>query len=125
VLTSGDRFVVTHAGSLPRPTELAALHGRRSRGEDVDPAELRAAVEAATADVIARQVAVGIDSGNDGEQARESFFTYVQHRMTGFGETSRRPLMRDLLEHRDFLELALPRRQRMQVDMHGQYTLWP
>ena len=42
MLTTGDRFVVTHAGSLPRPTELAALHGRRSRGEDVDPAELRA-----------------------------------------------------------------------------------
>jgi 5-methyltetrahydropteroyltriglutamate--homocysteine methyltransferase len=117
VLTTGDRFVVTHAGSLPRPAELAALHGRRSRGEDVDPAELRAAVEAATADVIARQVEVGIDSGNDGEQARESFFTYVQHRMTGFGDASRRPLMRDLLEHRDFLELALPRRQRMQVDL--------
>ena len=37
--------------------------------------------------------------------------------MTGFGDTSRRPLMRDLLEHRDFLELALPRRQRMQVDL--------
>jgi 5-methyltetrahydropteroyltriglutamate--homocysteine methyltransferase len=117
MLTSVDRFVVTHAGSLPRPAELAALHGRRSRGEDVDPAELRSAVEAATADVIARQVAAGIDVGNDGEQARESFFTYVAHRMTGFGGTSRRPLMRDLLEHRDFLELARPRRDRMQVDL--------
>ena len=117
MLTTDDRFVVTHAGSLPRPVALAALHGRRSRGEDVDPDELRAAVEAATADVIARQVVAGIDVGNDGEQARESFFTYVQHRMSGFGGSSRRPLMQDLLEHRDFLDLALPRRQRMQVDL--------
>jgi 5-methyltetrahydropteroyltriglutamate--homocysteine methyltransferase len=126
VLTTGDRFVVTHAGSLPRPAALAALHGRRSRGEDVDRAELRAAVEAATADVIGRQVAAGIDVGNDGEQARESFFTYVQHRMSGFGGSSRRPLMRDLAEHRDFLELALPRRERMQVDlMHAPAAIGP
>jgi 5-methyltetrahydropteroyltriglutamate--homocysteine methyltransferase len=117
MLTTGSRFVATHAGSLPRPAALSALHGRRSRGEDVPSAELQEAIEAATADVIARQVAVGIDVGNDGEQARESFFTYVSHRMTGFGDVSRRPLMRDLLEHRDFLELARPRRERMQVDL--------
>jgi 5-methyltetrahydropteroyltriglutamate--homocysteine methyltransferase len=117
MLRTGSRFVTTHAGSLPRPAALSALHGRRSRGEDVPSAELQEAIEAATADVIARQVAVGIDVGNDGEQARESFFTYVSHRMTGFGDVSRRPLMRDLLEHRDFLELARPRRERMQVDL--------
>ena len=126
MLTTDDRFVVTHAGSLPRPAALAALHGRRSRGEPVDPAELQTAIEAATADVVARQVAVGIDVGNDGEQSRESFFTYVQHRMTGFGGSSRRPLIRDLAEHRDFLELALPRRQRMQVDlMHAPAAIGP
>jgi 5-methyltetrahydropteroyltriglutamate--homocysteine methyltransferase len=117
MLTTGDRFVVTHAGSLPRPPELAAMHGRRSRGEDVDPVELRAAVEAATADVIARQIAAGVDVGNDGEQARESFFTYVQHRMSGFGDRSRRPPMRDLVEHRDVLALAAARYERMQVDL--------
>ena len=62
-------------------------------------------------------MSTGIDVGNDGEQARESFFTYVRHRMTGFGESSRRPVMRDLLDHPDFLELARPRRERMQVDL--------
>ncbi len=117
MLTTGDRFVVTHAGSLPRPPELAAMHGRRSRGEHVDPAELLAAVEVATADVVARQLAVGVDSGNDGEQARESFFTYVQHRMSGFGDRSRRPPMRDLVEHLDVLALASARYERMQVDL--------
>ena len=59
--------------------------------------------------MIAAQVEAGIDIGNDGEQARESFFTYVQHRMTGFGGTSQRPMFRDLAEHPDFVELALPR----------------
>src|SRR4051794_40491305 len=80
-----NRVLTTHAGSLPRPKALAEMHGKRSRGEAVDPMDLRAAVEHATTAVIAAQHAAGIDIGNDGEQARESFFTYVQHRMTGFG----------------------------------------
>jgi 5-methyltetrahydropteroyltriglutamate--homocysteine methyltransferase len=67
--------------------------------------------------VINAQTEAGIDIGNDGEQARESFFTYVQHRMTGFGGTSNRRLMADLLEHPDYLELALPRSARMKVNL--------
>lgn len=74
-------------------------------------------MEAATAAVIAKQVDAGIDIGNDGEQARESFVTYVQHRMTGFGGRSQRSLMRDLREHPDFVELALPRRERTKVNL--------
>jgi 5-methyltetrahydropteroyltriglutamate--homocysteine methyltransferase len=93
------------------------MHGQRSRGEPIDPDTFRTAVADATADVIAAQHAAGIDVGNDGEQARESFFTYVQHRMTGFGDTSQRPLMRDLVDHPDFIELQLPRFQRMKVNL--------
>jgi 5-methyltetrahydropteroyltriglutamate--homocysteine methyltransferase len=117
VLTSESRILTTHTGSLPRPGRLAELHGRRSRGEEVDLSELRTAVREATAASVANQLRAGIDIGNDGEQARESFFTYVQHRMTGFGGTSHRPLMRDLLDHPDFMELALPRRERMKVNL--------
>jgi 5-methyltetrahydropteroyltriglutamate--homocysteine methyltransferase len=117
VLTSESRFLTTHAGSLPRPPGLAELHGRRSRGELVDEDELRRAVADATAAVVAAQVAAGVDVGNDGEQARESFFTYVQHRMTGFGGTSSRALMRDLLDHPDFLDLMVPRRERTKVNL--------
>jgi 5-methyltetrahydropteroyltriglutamate--homocysteine methyltransferase len=117
VRTSEDRFLTTHAGSLPRPRALAELHGRRSRGEPVDPDAFRRAVEEATAATIAAQQEAGVDVGNDGEQARESFFTYVQHRLTGFGGTSSRPLMRDLLDHPDLLELMQPRRERTKVDL--------
>jgi len=117
VRTSEDRILTTHAGSLPRPRALAELHGRRSRGEPVDAEELRRAVAGATAAVVAAQVEAGIDVGNDGEQGRESFFTYVQHRMTGFGGTSLRSGMRDLLEHPDFLELVVPRHVRRQVNL--------
>jgi 5-methyltetrahydropteroyltriglutamate--homocysteine methyltransferase len=117
VLTSDTRILTTHAGSLPRPRALAELHGQRSRGEDVDETVLRRAVEDATAAVVAAQVVAGIDIGNDGEQARESFFTYVQHRMTGFGGVSQRPIMRDLLDHPDFLDLVVPRQRRRQVNL--------
>ena len=110
-------FLTTHAGSLPRPQALAELHGRRSRGEAVDPEVFQRAVEDATAASIAAQQAAGIDVGNDGEQARESFFTYVQHRLTGFGGSSSRPVMRDLLDHPDVVELMAPRRERTQVDL--------
>lgn len=117
MLTSESRILTTHAGSLPRPKALAELHGRRSRGEQVDTAELQRAVEEATAVVIAAQVDAGIDIGNDGEQARESFFTYVQHRMTGFGGASRRPMFRDLAEHPDYLELLRARAERIRVSL--------
>ena len=117
MLTSESRILVTHAGSLPRPKALAELHGRRSRGEVVDDGDLMAAIAEATAASIAAQREVGIDIGNDGEQARESFVTYVQHRMTGFGDSSHRALMRDLADHPDYLELAAPRYARMKVNL--------
>ncbi len=117
MLRSEDGILTTHAGSLPRPIALAELHGRRSRGEEVDAAALQRAVQDATAAVVAAQVDVGIDIGNDGEQARESFVTYVQHRMTGFGGVSQRPLMQDLLDHPAFLDLVIPRHLRRQVNL--------
>ena len=117
MLTTESRILTTHSGSLPRPPALAELHSRRSKGERVDPDELRTAIEDATAAVIAAQIDAGIDVGNDGEQARESFFTYVQHRMTGFGGTSHRPMFRDLFEHPDFVELAFPRTDRIKVSL--------
>jgi 5-methyltetrahydropteroyltriglutamate--homocysteine methyltransferase len=117
-VADASRILTTHAGSLPRPAALADLHGRRSRGERVDEAALADAVAEATRDVIEAQVAAGVDIGNDGEQARESFVTYVAHRMTGFGGTSQRRMMRDLDEHPDFVDLAFPaRRERMRVDL--------
>lgn len=103
-----DRILTTHAGSLPRPRSLVQLMARRSRHEAIDAVELAAAVEAATRSVIAKQLEAGIDVGNNGEQPRESFFTYVQHRLSGFGGSSQRPVMRDIVCFHSFLELRLP-----------------
>ncbi len=103
---SDQRILTTHAGSLPRPAALKALHKAKFAGEPVDAAAFDTLVEQATDAVIGKQIAAGIDIGNNGEQGRESFFTYVQHRMTGFGGTSRRPVMADLLRYPGYREMV-------------------
>jgi 5-methyltetrahydropteroyltriglutamate--homocysteine methyltransferase len=114
---SEARILTTHAGSLPRPKELVAMQVRLSRKEPVDAAALNELVERSTRRVITAQLAAGIDIGNNGEQARESFFTYVQHRLSGFGGQSNRPIMKDIIHYPSFLELKLPDFSRTMVSL--------
>lgn len=117
MLASNDEILTTHAGSLPRPPVLLDLLVRVSRREAVDAAALTAAIEDATRSTVAKQLAVGIHVGNDGEQPRESFLSYVQHRMSGFGGTSQRPIMRDIVRYPSFLQLKLPDFSRNMVSL--------
>ena len=48
--------------------------------------------------MIASQVEAGVDIGNDGEQSRVGFQTYVPRCMCGFGGESKRPPARDQIE---------------------------
>jgi 5-methyltetrahydropteroyltriglutamate--homocysteine methyltransferase len=114
---SENRILTTHAGSLPRPKELAEMLGRKSRHEPVDEATLEQMTAQSTTRVIARQLECGIDIGNNGEQARESFFTYVQHRMSGFSGKSQRPFMSDLIRYPGYLAFMGRDVARMQVDL--------
>ncbi|MFI5395626.1 MAG: cobalamin-independent methionine synthase II family protein [Candidatus Binatia bacterium] len=114
---SEQRIMTTHSGSLPRPKDLVEMQVRLSRREPVDRPALEAAIERSTRHVIAKQIEAGIDIGNDGEQARESFFTYVQHRMSGFGGQSARPIMKDIIQYPSFLELKLPDFSRTMVSL--------
>lgn len=99
-----NRIATTHAGSLPRPVELAKLHARRYAGEPVDLARIAALTVEATHAVVRRQHAVGLDVINNGEMGRDSFFTYVAARMTGFSGRSNRPPMRDFVKYPRFLD---------------------
>ena len=78
-------FLTTHTGSLPRPVDLLDLMFAREAGEPVDDAALGDAIERATADAVARQVAAGIDIVGDGEMSKPSYATYIKHRLDGFG----------------------------------------
>ncbi|MDQ4078146.1 MAG: cobalamin-independent methionine synthase II family protein [Chloroflexota bacterium] len=101
---STDRILTTHAGSLPRPQSLIALHASKFAGGPVEEEVLEQATEEAIRSVLAEQTEAKLDIINNGEMGRESFFTYVQHRMSGFGGVGTRPIMADLLRYPGSLE---------------------
>ena len=104
---SETRILTTHAGSLPRPKALVGLHAARFAGRPVDAAALAKTEEEATRAIVQKQIEAGIDVLSNGEMSRESFFTYVQHRMTGFSGQTTRPVMRDMTQYPAFLEYLL------------------
>ena len=108
---SVERILTTHVGSIPRPAALRELLVRQDRGDPIDEAALARETEAAVRLVVARQLEVGVDVGNDGEQPRAGFSTYVARRMRGFGGESKRPLARDLVEFPDYAALLEQRRR--------------
>ena len=102
---SESRILTTHTGSLPRPKPLVEMQLRISQGEAVDPARLTEETERATQRAVERQLDCGIDIGNDGEQPREGFFTYVRYRMSGFGGEGKRPPAKDVASYATFRDL--------------------
>ncbi len=108
---SETRILTTHVGSLPRPPALRDLLVRRDRGEPVDAAALEREAGAAVERVVAGQLEAGVDVGNNGEQPRAGFSTYVAGRMRGFGGASRRELAQDLIDFPDYAEMLARRRR--------------
>jgi 5-methyltetrahydropteroyltriglutamate--homocysteine methyltransferase len=104
MLTSTDRILLTHVGSLPRNETLSNLLIAQEAGETIDTAALGREVEAATADIVRKQVKSGVDIGNDGEQSRVAFQTYVPRCMCGFGGKSQRPPATDQLEFPSYVK---------------------
>jgi len=111
VRRSETRILTTHVGSLPRPPALRDLLVRQDRGEAVEAAALEREVAAALVRVITGQLEAGVDVGNNGEQPRAGFSTYVAARMKGFGGTSRRELAQDLIDFPDYAEMLARRRR--------------
>src|ERR1700712_1099016 len=109
MLMSIDGILVTHVGSLPRPEALADMLIRQEAGETINAVEFARQVETATARVIERQVEAGVDIGNDGEQSRVGFQTYVPRCLCGFGGESKRPPARDQVEFPSYVRQAATR----------------
>ena len=108
---SDTRILTTHVGSLPRPAALTELFLRQERGEPIESAALEQHIATAVADAIHKQLDVGLDIGNDGEQPRVAFHTYVAQRMRGFGGGWIRRTRRDITEFPDFAALSQARQQ--------------
>jgi len=75
---------VTHAGSLPRPNDLADLMWAKIDGQQVDEAALADRISEAVKEVVAHQREVGVDIVSDGELSKPGFSTYVNERFSGF-----------------------------------------
>ena len=78
------RIRVTHAGALPRSPDLAKQVWAKADGRPYDPASLARDLRAGLAEIVRRQVDLGIDSINDGELSKTSFTQYCAGRLTGF-----------------------------------------
>ena len=93
-----DRILTTHVGSLPRSQAVTEVLFAREREESRDSARDDAVITAAVAEVVRRQVEVGIDLVSDGEMSKISYATYIARRLSGFdGDTPREP-GQDLVE---------------------------
>ena len=64
---SRDHILTSHVGSLPRPDALIEANRARQSGEPVEEARFAAQLGAAVADVVRRQVDLGIAVPGDGE----------------------------------------------------------
>ena len=101
--TSRDRILTTHVGSLPRNDTITELLIKREAGEAVDGKTMADELDGAVAEVVQRQKDAGIDIGNDGEQQRVAFQTYMAARMSGYGGESKRRVGKDFVEHPDLV----------------------
>lgn len=102
MISSQDRILTTHVGSLPRSQAVTDTVFAQEKGEIVtDAAKI---IHAAVEDVVAKQVASGVDIVSDGEMSKISYATYIKDRITGFdGDSSRQPPS-DLEEFPGFLQ---------------------
>jgi 5-methyltetrahydropteroyltriglutamate--homocysteine methyltransferase len=83
---SEKRILTTHVGSLVRPPELKALAlSGIDRPQEAAPTEQYVeTLKRATAFVVKKQAAVGIDIISDGEFGKSSWSNYVMNRISGF-----------------------------------------
>jgi 5-methyltetrahydropteroyltriglutamate--homocysteine methyltransferase len=93
---SVDRILTTHCGSLPRPRELMVPLHAKDAGQPYDHHALAAQVRKSVADVVRRQIDLGIDVIDDGEHSKSSFATYARTRIGGLELTDKvRPRLAD------------------------------
>jgi 5-methyltetrahydropteroyltriglutamate--homocysteine methyltransferase len=109
MIFSRDRILTTHVGSLPRNEKLSDLLMAQEEGKPYDSKGLSDEMDQAVRHVVQEQVAAGVDVGNDGEQGRIGFQTYVPQRMSGFAGVSKRRRGREFEEFPELLAYLMRR----------------
>ena len=86
-----NRILTMHAGSLARPPDLREMVLAKSNGQPYDAAALARRLRSAVAEVVQQQIAVGLDSINDGEFSKPNFTNYARERLSGHEERAAEP----------------------------------
>ncbi len=110
---SENRILTTHVGSIIRPKTLmeSAAAVRNGGGNQQDYEKV---LKEATADVVKRQAAAGIDIVNEGEFGKSSWANYALGRMSGFKPRSGKLqpaywLGRDRIRFAEYIAQHFPR----------------
>ncbi len=108
---STERILTMHAGSLARPADLREMVVAKSNRQPYDAAALTGRLRSAVAEVVQQQLAVGLDSINDGEFSKTNFTNYARERLSGHEERLAEPgsvlariYGRDALEFPEYFE---------------------
>lgn len=104
MLTSTERILTTHVGSLPRSKAVTDGVFAKENEQPYNAQELEATVANAVDDVVAKQREAGVDIVSDGEMSKISYATYIKDRITGFAGDSDRVPPADLEEFPGFLQ---------------------
>ena len=81
---SDSRILTTHIGSLPRPADLLQIARAKASGQLADEQVYLGRLRSAVAEIVQKQIDIGIDIIDDGEFGKLSFLTYVNDRLGGF-----------------------------------------
>jgi 5-methyltetrahydropteroyltriglutamate--homocysteine methyltransferase len=87
---SSDRILTTHAGSLPRPADILEKLAAKAQAAFDEPA-MAERLRVAVADIVRKQVELGVDVVDDGEQGKVGFIPYINERLAGFELDTTRP----------------------------------
>ena len=104
MVTSKERILTTHVGSLPRSKAVTDGVFARERGEVRNEEALRKVIRDAVDEVVRLQVETGVDVVSDGEMSKISYATYIKDRISGFSGDSPRRAPADLEEFPGFLK---------------------
>lgn len=88
---SRRRIVTTGVGSLPRRHSLSDLLLARMIGRPFDTKALARETTEAVAEVVRKQLDIGVDIVSDGEQSKTSFQHYIADRLTGLDPIAPKP----------------------------------
>lgn len=119
MILSRDRILTTHVGSLPRNETLSNLLMSQEAGESYDKQLMENELNKAVRHVVDEQKKAGIDVGNDGEQQRVGFQTYIPQRMSGFGGVSQRRRGKEFEEFPELVAYLMRRFPHMTKGQQG------